>query len=151
MWCDHFPHFLAKSWPEKITSRGGCFGTLPFFARQKKRIFLFFLWGPKTQPLEVAFSLRERVGLRSQKGRILGKKIAWGREGRTGQKKEKRMHKKRWVPAETSHFMGSCRGGLPAVVSSPLATPDSWPSSNSHESPLTRVPTIYRERKPCKP
>ena len=76
----------------------------PFFARQKKKGFSFFSCGatpsrtvPKTQPLRVAFSLRERADLRSQKEGILGKKIAWGRVGRTGQKKEKRMHKKRWV------------------------------------------------------
>ena len=74
-----------------------------FFARQKKRIFPFFPVGrprpepsPKTQPLQVAISLRQRVDLRSQKEGILGKKIAWGRVGRTRQKKEKRMHKKRW-------------------------------------------------------
>ena len=42
-------------------------------------------------PLQVAFSLRERVDLRSQKEGILGKNIAWGRVGQT---KEKRMHKK---------------------------------------------------------
>ena len=72
------------------------------FSRARKKGFSFFSCGatssrtvPKTQPLEVAFSLRERVGLRSQKGRILGKKIAWGREGWTGKKKEKRMHKKK--------------------------------------------------------
>ena len=51
----------------------------------------------KTQPLEVALSLQERVDLRCQKEGILGKKIAWERVGWTGQKKEKRMRKKRWV------------------------------------------------------
>ena len=45
---------------------------------------------PKTQPLQVAFSLRERVDLRSQKEGILGKKIAWGRVGWAGQKKGKK-------------------------------------------------------------
>ena len=74
------------------------------FSRARKKGFSFFSRGatpsrtvPKTQPLEVAFSLLERVDLRSQKDRILGKKIAWGRVGWTGQKKEKRMRKKRWA------------------------------------------------------
>ena len=49
---------------------------------------------PKTQPLQVAFSLREGVDLRFQKEGILGRNIAWGRVGRTRQKEEKRMHKK---------------------------------------------------------
>ena len=49
---------------------------------------------PKTQPLQVAFSLLERVDLRCQKQGILGKKIAWGRVGWTGQKKEKRMRQR---------------------------------------------------------
>ena len=72
-----------------------------FLRARKKKIFLFSGGAtssrtvPKTQPLQVAFSLRERVDLRSQKGRILGRKIAWGRVGRTGQKKEKRTHKKK--------------------------------------------------------
>ena len=45
------------------------------FSRAGKKGFSFFSCGatssrtvPKTQPLQVAFSLRERVGLRSQKG-----------------------------------------------------------------------------------
>ena len=74
------------------------------FSRARKKGFSFFSFGatpsrtiPKTQPLQVAFSLWERVDLRSQKEGILGKKVARGRVGRTGQKKEKRMHKKRWV------------------------------------------------------
>ena len=103
----------------------------PFFASQKKRIFLFSCGAtssrtvPKTQPLQVAFSLRERVGLRSQKGRILGKKIAWGREGWTGQKKEKRMHKKRWVLGAVSADEGHVQSSLPVkkkpVVKNPPA------------------------------
>ena len=32
MWCDNFWHFWAKFWPEKITSRDGCF--LPIFGQQ---------------------------------------------------------------------------------------------------------------------
>ena len=77
------------------------------FSRARKKDFPCFpVWrrldrpgdrGPKPSHLQVAFSLRERVDLRSQKEGILGKKVAWGRVGRTGQKKEKRMHKKRWV------------------------------------------------------
>ena len=73
------------------------------FSRARKKGFSFFPGGrlgpetvPKTQPLQVAFPLLERVDLRSQKEGILGKKIAWGRVGWTGQKKEKRMRKKRW-------------------------------------------------------
>ena len=72
------------------------------FLRARKKGFSFFSCGatssrtvPKTQPLQVAFSLRERVDLRSQKGRILGKKIAWGRVGRTGQKKGKKDAQKK--------------------------------------------------------
>ena len=73
----------------------------PFLARQKKRIFLVSLGGnlvqnrPQTQPLQVAFSLLERVDLRSQKEGILGKKIAWGRVGWTGQKKGKKDAQKK--------------------------------------------------------
>ena len=73
----------------------------PFFAHQKKRIFLFFSCGatpsgtvPKTQPLEVASSLQDREDLRFQEDRIWGKKIAWERVGWTGQKKEKGCAKK---------------------------------------------------------
>ena len=51
---------------------------------------------PKPKPLQVTFSLLERVDLRSQKEGTLGKKIAWGRAGWTGQqKKKKRMRKKK--------------------------------------------------------
>ena len=78
----------------------------PFFARQKK---FFFSCGatpsrtvPKTQPLQVAFSLRERVDLRSQKEGILGKRIARGRVRRTGQKRKKdAQNKKRWVQTDS--------------------------------------------------
>ena len=68
----------------------------PFFAHQKNGFSFVFLWGDpvqnrqQTQPLEVAFSLQERMDLRSQKEGILGKKIAWGRVGWTGQKKGKK-------------------------------------------------------------
>ena len=77
------------------------FPFLTFFLRTRKKGFSFFSCGatpsrtaPKTQPLQVAFSLRERVELKSQKEGIFGKRTAWGRVGQTGQKKEKRMHKK---------------------------------------------------------
>ena len=52
---------------------------------------------PQTQPhASCLFSARkERVDLRFLKEGILGKKIAWGRVGWTGQKKEKRMRKTR--------------------------------------------------------
>ena len=80
---------------------GAFFKTSPFL-RARKKGFSFFSCGatssrtlPKTQPLQVAFSLRERVDLRSRKGRILGKKIAWGRVGRTGQKKGKKDAQKK--------------------------------------------------------
>ena len=83
---------------------------LTFFHAPEKKKFSFFSCGatpsrtvPKTQPLEVDFSLRERVDLRSQKEGILGEKIAQGRVGQTGQKKEKRMHKKRWGSFHRSH------------------------------------------------
>ena len=56
------------------------------FSRARKKDFPFFPVGrprpepvPKTQPLQVAFSLLDRVDLRSQKEGILGKKIGWGR------------------------------------------------------------------------
>ena len=72
----------------------------------------------KTQPLEVAFSLRERVDLRSQKEKILGKKIAWERVGWTRQKKRKKDAQKkvgkRYTPPqdciEDAHH-GFCGGG----------------------------------------
>ena len=73
----------------------------PFLARQKKG-FSFFSCGvtrsravPKTQPLQVAFSILERVDLRSQKEGIWGKKIAWGRVGWRGQKKGKKDAQKK--------------------------------------------------------
>ena len=63
------------------------------FSRARKKGFSFFSCGatpsravPKTQPLEVAFSLLERVDLRSQKEGILVR----GRVGWTGQKKGKK-------------------------------------------------------------
>ena len=67
----------------------------PNSARRKKGNFFFPVGrprpepSPKTQPLQVAFSLLERVDLRSQKGRISGKNIGWGRVGWTGQKRKK--------------------------------------------------------------
>ena len=68
---------------------------LTFFRAPEKKDFPFFPVGrprpePKTNPCRVAFSLRERADLRSQKEGIWGKKIAWGRVGRTGQKKGKK-------------------------------------------------------------
>ena len=70
--------------------------------KKKKKDFPFFSFGGdpvqtslKTQPLQVAFSLLERLDLRSQKDGIWGKKIAWGRGGVDRAKKGKRMRKKR--------------------------------------------------------
>ena len=75
---------------------------IPRATEKKKRIFSFFLlWGnpvqnrPQTQPLQVAFSPIEKVDLRSQREGIMGRKIAWGRVGWTGQKKEKGCAKKK--------------------------------------------------------
>ena len=66
----------------------------PFFARQKKRIFLFFLWGnPVQNRPQNAFSLQERVDLRSHSfflGTILPGE-GWGGQGK---KKEKGCTKK---------------------------------------------------------
>ena len=61
---------------------------------------------PKTQPLQL-----ERVDLRSQKERILGKRIVWGRVGWTGQKKEKRMCKKRREQIFKDKFILGARKG----------------------------------------
>ena len=67
---------------------------LTFFRAPEKKGFSFFSRGatpsrtvPKTQPLQVAFSVRERLDLRSQN--------VWGRVGRTGQKKEEGCTKKK--------------------------------------------------------
>ena len=43
----------------------------------------------------------------------MGEKIAWGRVGRTGQKKEKGMHKKRWVLYLRLCFSWEGLSGLP--------------------------------------
>ena len=56
-------------------------------------------------------SLLERVELRSQKEGILGKEIAWGRVGWAGQKKEKRMRKKKVLL-----FLGSGRNTVSRVL-----------------------------------
>ena len=80
----------------------------PFFCTPEIKDFPFFHCRatpsktvPKTQFLEVAFSLLERADLRSQKDRILGKRIAGGRAGWTlYTKKGRRMRKKRWVVLE---------------------------------------------------
>ena len=68
----------------------------PFFARQKKRIFLFFLWGRPVQnrPQNPALascllSTRKSRSEVPEEG-ILGNKIAWGRMGWPGQKKGKK-------------------------------------------------------------
>ena len=68
-----------------------------FSRARKKKGFSFFSCVatpsrtvPKTQPLRIAFSLRERADLRSQKEGILGKKIARGRVRRTGQKRKRK-------------------------------------------------------------
>ena len=97
--------FFAYGW--KFTAYSGVFylqlTISHLFSRASQKGFSFFSCGatpsrtvPKTQPLQVTFSLLERVDLRSPKEGILGKKIAWGRAGWTGQEKEKRMRKKRW-------------------------------------------------------
>ena len=95
------PEF-ASNRPCQIRKASNCLKVSPFFDALRKKGFSFFSCGatssrtvPKTQPLEVAFSLRERVGLRSQKGRILGKKIAWGREGVDRKKKGKKDAQKK--------------------------------------------------------
>ena len=68
---------IRDSWPFPILSR----------ARKKGFSFYFSPRGPpsrtvpETQPLQVTFSLLERVDLRSQKEGILGKEVAWGRAG----------------------------------------------------------------------
>ena len=66
----------------------------PFFAHQKKG-FSFFSCGatssrtvPKTQPLQVAFSLRERVDLRSQKQGNLEKSLGKGGADRANKGKK---------------------------------------------------------------
>ena len=104
------------------------------FFRARKKGFSFFPCGstpsrtvPKTQPLEVAFSLLERVDLRSQKGRIFGKKMAWGRVGWTEQKKRKKGCAKlcgkicycSWPPNLTDSLERTLRGRetLPAEKS----------------------------------
>ena len=77
---------------------------LTFFrAPEKKRIFLFFLWGDLVQnrprnPASASglFSTRKSRSEVPERG-AFEEKITWGRVGRTGQKKEKRMRKKRWV------------------------------------------------------
>ena len=75
------------------------------FSRARKKGFPFCCWVtqsrtvPKTQPLQVAFPLLERVDLRSQDPRKkkgdLGKKIAWGRGGVERQKKGKKDAQKK--------------------------------------------------------
>ena len=76
----------------------------PFFARLKKRILLFFLWGDPIQNLPqnpdsggCLFSTRKSRSEVPEREDLLGKKIAWGRLGRTGQKRKKGCAKKRWV------------------------------------------------------
>ena len=128
----------------------------PFFARQKKRIFLFSCGAtpsrtvPKTKPLQVAFPLQERVDLGCQKEGILGKKIARGRMGRTGQKKEKRMHKKRWDldlrpawnpenswggGAEKIGVGGGCWRECWRGCCSPLLSKETLPSQHTRQHP----------------
>ena len=70
------------------------------FSRARKKIPFFFCGAttsrtdPKTQPLEVAYSLLARVDLTFQKEAILGRKTAWGRVRWTGKKREKGCAKK---------------------------------------------------------
>ena len=79
-----------------------------FFARQEKKKIFFLSCGatpsrtvPKTQPLQVAFSVLERVDLRSQKKGILREENCLGKRGWKGEngkkeRKKKRMRPKRW-------------------------------------------------------
>ena len=98
---NHFQHWrvLERVSPPSIASHDGLSfptSTRLFWGARKKGFSLFSCGAtpsrtvPKTQPLQVTFSLQERVDLRSQKVGILGKKIAWGRVGWTGQKKRKK-------------------------------------------------------------
>ena len=85
---------------------------------------------PKTRPLHVTFSLLERVGLRSQKEGIWGKKIVWGW---AGQKKEKRMRKKRGV--SEPFFTVKPTAGPPSQNPSPEPFPEpsqNWAASIRH-------------------
>ena len=74
-----------------------------FFARQKKRIFLFFLWGDPVQnrpqnpaPAGCLFSTRKSRSEVPERGDF-GEENCLGKGGADREKKEKRMHKKRWV------------------------------------------------------
>ena len=75
-----------------IPSRKLAFSRAP--EKIKKRIFLFSCGAPsrtvpKTQPLQVAFSLQERVDLRSSKRGFLGRKLP-GKGGADRAKKRKK-------------------------------------------------------------
>ena len=98
------------------------------FSRARKKGFSFFSCGatpsgtvPKTQPLQVAFSLPERADLRSQKEGFWGRKLpgeGWGGEGK---QKEKRMRKKK---LENIHVSKECSTpGFQGVETS------GWPTS----------------------
>ena len=88
-----------------------------FFARQKKKGFSFFPCGatssrtvPNTQPLQVAFSLRERVDLRSQKGGFWEENCL-GKGGADRAKKGKKdAQKKVGQSLSVSFNFGSIRG-----------------------------------------
>ena len=118
------------------------------FARQQKRIFLFFLWGDPIQnrPKFSAFSLLERVDLRSQKEEILGKKIAWGRVSWTRQKKEKRMRKKRRGSQgyQNQSFSNMLSGPFPPTLFPSFLSPlsPSGPVHSPTTSPLFTSPSI---------
>ena len=122
----------------------------PFFAHQKKRIFLFFLWGDavRNRPQNPApggclFSTRKsrsEVSGRQEFGEenCLGKE----RVGWTGQKKEKRMRKKKVGWRAHAHpiarqclrgfdisFWAAANGGLSGVCHCLAALPRNRPNS----------------------
>ena len=72
----------------------------PFLARQKKRIFLFFLWGdpvqnrPQTPARAGRFSTRKCRSEVPAIGDFGGRQLYGEGWGGQGKKKEKRMHKK---------------------------------------------------------
>ena len=85
-------------------------GHLTFLRAPEKRIFFFFLFGnpvqncPQNPTLGGSYCLLERVDLRSQKEGLLWRKIAWGRVGRTGQKKGQKDAQKKVGHSSTSNI-----------------------------------------------
>ena len=83
----------------------------------RKRDFPFFQWGgdpvqnrPRNPaPASCLFSTRKSRSEVPERGDF-GEKFAWGRVGRTGQKKrEKRMRKKRWAKARSRILLSTFR------------------------------------------